>query len=819
MLRSLAYFLIAMGILGGAWLAFKQVSCPGAISCPSPGWNGEAIGSTLPLGKVSEPVVPSASSLKGVIPERLPGPVGQFVLTEALTFGQNGTLILRALGHSPASGEVFLEAVANADGEWHLTQVALPGQYLFPVAEDLDVMSADLAQLLNRPVERLRSNGVAHLIHFPYTGIEDLSWAHQRLMDQFTEEELGPNSVVFPAATPDDPEYGNSWTLAKLQLEAVWEVFGFSPEGPLGRRPIIAIVDNGASLRDPDLHFWLNEDEIPGNGLDDDGNGHIDDLHGYNFADLKPQLDFAGGHGSTVTRIAASLTNNGIGTASPATSPAVMNLIYYKQFLGNHFDTLDAILYAVQNRADVINCSFVSSSSTGYAYLFRQAAEQGIVIVAAAGGGGTDVIRSSLFPVNLNSPNLIGVGASNRQDLPENSNFSVTHVDLFAPETATSYATPLVSSTVALLRMLKPEADPVELIEAIRAGVDPVDALAGKCVSGGRLNVKGAVEALLEIDLENFQPPLPPAAPELAVEGIGLDHVVLRLEMDELTEGVRIEISELGGPYLPLEPTPVLLPGTSDIQVEMLEPGGAYRFRAQAFAGAAVSPWFETELIRTLEPPPPLVPLHDWGFVEPQDEQVSDAGSHPLPLVLPPAESRSGIVIPNTPTLNLSEIAALSLCAWVQVNEDAPASSSVLFEQGGFWRGLNILLDRGWLVASAWNRPATESNWSGTLLQGPRLVPGQWHHVALTFSASGLESDRSGLALYLDGILVASGPAHLLYPQFDANGIGQVQGTTVFRGRQVMQLDPFPGTISRIQVFAETLSPEQILEIMSANSF
>jgi hypothetical protein len=170
---------------------------------------------------------------------------------------------------------------------------------------------------------------------------------------------------------------------------------------------------------------------------------------------------------------------------------------YFKDRQGSHFRALDAILYAVRNGADVVNCSYVTTSLLGMEAVFQEAYEAGVPIVAAAGPGKKDLADFPQFPAGLILPGVISVGASNSADTLGNSNFGKKHVDIFAPGVSTSLATPLVSSTVALLKALKPDATLEELVAAVIEGAEPVDALSDLCVSGGRLDVSGSARALL----------------------------------------------------------------------------------------------------------------------------------------------------------------------------------------------------------------------------------------------------------------------------------------------------------------------------------
>ena len=238
---------------------------------------------------------------------------------------------------------------------------------------------------------------------------------------------------------PDDPLYGQQWMHTAIDIQGAWKQ-------TLGKGAVIAIIDTGVDWQHEDLieNIWINKNEIFGNGIDDEGNGYIDDIIGWDFVDTYaypdiPLEDFANedndpddyfGHGTHVAGIAAAKLNNGKGIAGVCPNCKIMALKagYAPGYLETA-DIVDAIVYAADNGADVINMSFGSSyddfaekAAIDYAY------EKGVVLVAAAGNSASD---QTSFPAGYN--NVISVTATNgKNGLAYFSNYGI-QTDIAAP--------------------------------------------------------------------------------------------------------------------------------------------------------------------------------------------------------------------------------------------------------------------------------------------------------------------------------------------------------------------------------------------------
>jgi len=314
---------------------------------------------------------------------------------------------------------------------------------------------------------------------------------------------------VFPLETPDDTHFALQWPLLAMDAPSGWDAAGAAA-------PVtVAVIDTGVDTSHPDLagRVWTNPDEIAGNGIDDDLNGYVDDVNGWNFYDWTNQVYSAGdgdSHGTHVAGIIAARRGNGAGVAGVADNARIMPLKFLKPGGGYTSDAIVAIQYAVAEGATVINASW---GGTGYSQALcdaiSQAGDAGVLFVAAAGNSGTDNDAAALWPANCPASSLISVAATTSvDDLASFSNRGATQVDVGAPgesvlstipggaygyKSGTSMAAPQVSGIAATIVGLHPGMAAWQTKAAITAGGDPVSALAGTTASGRRVDLLGAI--------------------------------------------------------------------------------------------------------------------------------------------------------------------------------------------------------------------------------------------------------------------------------------------------------------------------------------
>jgi len=357
---------------------------------------------------------------------------------------------------------------------------------------------------------------------------------------------LGIFLLVTPslaAITPDDPYYGRQWYLERIRADKAWEQVTASPD------IIIAVIDSGIQTDHPDLvgSLWRNHREIPNNRLDDDNNGFIDDIGGWDFVSNTPDPapKFSAGwteagvsHGTMVAGVIAARGNNGRGVTGVSWQAQIMPLkALNDRGEGKMNDVIRAIDYAINNGANIINLSFVTFSySEALQEAITRAHRAGVIVVAAAGnepagGTGYNIDNLPIYPAcydgELIGENMvIGVAATDALDQKARfSSYGSRCVDISAPGisffntitagadalnpnkiydgywSGTSLATPLVSAALALIAQANPELDKREIVSILFASTDNISRLnpdyPGQ-LGNGRLNVGKAVQIAKE---------------------------------------------------------------------------------------------------------------------------------------------------------------------------------------------------------------------------------------------------------------------------------------------------------------------------------
>lgn len=313
--------------------------------------------------------------------------------------------------------------------------------------------------------------------------------------------------------TSNDPYLGSLWGLGKINAQEAWDIATGSDS------VVIGVIDTGIDVDHPDLdgNIWVNMDEIWGDGVDNDGNGYVDDYNGYDFyrnQGIGPgyAYDDENGHGTHVAGTIAAEGNNGIGVSGVAWNASLMALKFLNSAgSGWTYDAVRAIDYATNNGAHMTNNSWGGGgySSSLYGAISR-AASADVLFVAAAGNDGTNNDNSAHYPSNYTLDNVISVAATTQTDGRATfSNYGATSVDLGAPGYAiystylnsqyatlsgTSMATPHVTGVAALLLSADSSLNYGEIRAAIFDSVDTVPSMAGITTTGGRLNAETALD-------------------------------------------------------------------------------------------------------------------------------------------------------------------------------------------------------------------------------------------------------------------------------------------------------------------------------------
>ena len=323
-----------------------------------------------------------------------------------------------------------------------------------------------------------------------------------------------PTATENSKATPNDPEFTNQTNLTHLKLDQAWDVVK-GEDGPV----VIAIVDGGTDWRHSDLaaNVWTNPGEISGDGIDNDSNGYIDDIHGWNFelgtADPSPSPRGVPYHGTTVAGLAAAVTDNNTGVAGASWNAKFMalNSACGENDSGAMCLVNPAFVYAALNGADIINCSFGNYEAGWVDHMTVQSVtDEGALMVASAGNEKTDNDIQPQYPAGF--PEVLSVGGTGKTDDLSHFNFGRI-VNVFAPALdlpalfpdnqvgaasgGTSFSAPQVAGVAALVKTAFPNYDANQVREQIRltaVSIDAVNSPSGK-YGRGRVDAYAAVTA------------------------------------------------------------------------------------------------------------------------------------------------------------------------------------------------------------------------------------------------------------------------------------------------------------------------------------
>lgn len=252
----------------------------------------------------------------------------------------------------------------------------------------------------------------------------DLKWIS-------SEDEI---SISLPLEAQSQPSPKNIWWSEDLRLE---DARDFAKEAGLKAADIrVAVIDTGFDFQHPfqSQRFWINPEEIPENGIDDDGNGLVDDLYGYDFVHEDPVPDDENGHGTHVSGLIAgwnSQTGEQFGVAPNA--QLLIAKVFNRKGQSNSIDLARAVVYAASSSAKVVNCSWGGGAkSQGLDDAFQILAQTGALVISSAGNQSLNLDKYPQVPVIY--PGVVGIGATTRRGrLAEYSNFGKETVKILFP--------------------------------------------------------------------------------------------------------------------------------------------------------------------------------------------------------------------------------------------------------------------------------------------------------------------------------------------------------------------------------------------------
>lgn len=371
---------------------------------------------------------------------------------------------------------------------------------------------------VNSLVEEL--NGMDEIIYaepnFIYKAIANVPTLQGLLSGTFSER--------FSALAPHDPMYGKLWGLkntganepdkngnisttpgvagSDVNAEKAWGLTRGS------KNIVVAVIDTGIDYNHPDLknNMWVNEKEIPDNGIDDDGNGYIDDVYGWNANAKNGNPMDGNAHGTHCAGTIGAEHNNGIGVAGVMADVSLMAVKFLTDDgSGSLADAIGAIDYATKMNVDIMSNSWGGGGfSQALEDSIKAAKDKGILFVAAAGNDSANNDSSPHYPSNYVVDNVISVASHTAQDnLSSFSCFGKRTVHVAAPGSnilsstpkgeykvfsGTSMATPHVSGVLGLLLAQEGRLPVLDVRSRLMATSVPGGAYRKTTISGGRVD-------------------------------------------------------------------------------------------------------------------------------------------------------------------------------------------------------------------------------------------------------------------------------------------------------------------------------------------
>jgi len=345
-------------------------------------------------------------------------------------------------------------------------------------------------------------------------------------------------NITLREAIPEDPYYNLQWAPAIMSLPQAWEEFSTGGVTTTGDTIVVAVIDGGTDWTHEDLNCSVNTNEIPNNGIDDDGNGYIDDYHGWNAYNHNGYVG-SSQHGTHVSGIIGAVGNNGKGVCGVNWNVKIMPI---GGSSGNESIVVEAYSYALEMRARYNETNgeegafiVATNSSFGVDYgnpddypiwcsMYDEMGNVGILSCGAGPNLNVNVDVVGDVPSTCPGDYLIGITNTTSADVKNNSaGYGINNIDIGAPGTSiystipnngyanltgTSMATPQVSGTIALMYAALPEemmqackSDPANFCLSMRQslldGADHLPSLDGLVAEGRRLNAYGAIESAL----------------------------------------------------------------------------------------------------------------------------------------------------------------------------------------------------------------------------------------------------------------------------------------------------------------------------------
>ncbi|MEZ4883328.1 MAG: S8 family serine peptidase [Chitinophagales bacterium] len=381
-----------------------------------------------------------------------------------------------------------------------------------------DLLQKFKAYKLFRPYKNLKSSTFQNLYQIEFEEDKQIEAFIRDLKKQDMVDYVEPIPMDYVLAEPNDQYEGQQWYLSKMQVFEAWDITSGSND------VVVAIVDDAIKVTHEDLkdNIWVNEGEIPDNGIDDDGNGYIDDYKGWDAADNdnnpsppigSPYLR----HGTHVTGIAAARTNNNLGVASIGNGIKILPIKATEDAQATSAQIThgwEGISYAISMGVDVINLSWGSkASSETYQNMINEAHNQGIIIVAAAGNNNDS---KKIYPAAYN--HVLAVASTDFADKKLTSSTYGDWIDVSAPggtiistgsisndayeiNSGTSMSAPMVTGLLGLMKSYDKTIAADDIVACLLANTDPIlDSQFATSMGTGRINAYETLNCLLSVN-------------------------------------------------------------------------------------------------------------------------------------------------------------------------------------------------------------------------------------------------------------------------------------------------------------------------------
>ncbi len=363
------------------------------------------------------------------------------------------------------------------------------------------------------------------------------------------------HEVTMRSTVPNDPQFSSQWhhlnsNGSDIDSDLAWDITT-GGQTAFGDEIVVCVIEGG-NLNHPDLvdNKWVNENEIPGNGIDDDGNGYVDDYNGWNVANQSDAGVFTGNHGTQVMGMIGAKGNNDLGVAGVNWDVKIMSVAGESLF--NEASVVAAYNYPLVMRLLYQETggdrgAFVVATNASWGIdnanpdnhplwcaVYDDLGEAGILNCGATANNNVNIDVVGDMPTACPSPYMVAVTATNSNDVRTFSGYGVNTIDIAAPGEAvfttsgqsnygstsgTSFASPLTAGAIALIYSTPcpsfaalvhadAQAGADYVYEVLMSGVDPIANLENEVISGGRLNVYNSIQLVLEAcsDSDCFTP-------------------------------------------------------------------------------------------------------------------------------------------------------------------------------------------------------------------------------------------------------------------------------------------------------------------------